>query len=73
MNTGVPLRGYIIPVLPTNPNRLDGEQTTRSRVKNVPLSVDDGCIKRGIISYNVNVIDLYREKLRIKDPIPVFG
>lgn len=66
MNTGVPLRGYIIPVLPTNPNRLDGEQTTRIRVKNVPLSVDDGCIKTGITSYKVEVIDLYREKLRIK-------
>lgn len=41
MSEGVTLRGKTIPVLNTNPDRLDSERSTRVRIKNVPLSVDD--------------------------------
>lgn len=39
MNEGVPLRGKSLHVLNTNPDRLDGENTIKIRIKNVPLSV----------------------------------
>ena len=43
MEQGVPLRGkIIIPVLYTNPVRLDGENSLRIRIKNITLSADDG-------------------------------
>lgn len=69
MSDGVPLRGKIIPVLNTNPNRLDGENTTRVRVKNLPLSVDDDVIVRTLTLMKLEVISHYREKLRINDKL----
>lgn len=41
MSEGVTLRGKTIPVLNTNPDKLDSERSTSVRIKNVPLSVDD--------------------------------
>ena len=38
----VPFREKRLKLLGTNPGRPDGEQTVRIRVKNIPLSVDDG-------------------------------
>lgn len=65
MSEGVPIRGKTIPVLNTNPDRLDGEQSTRIRIKNIPLSVDDGLITRVLTLRNIDVITCQREKLRI--------
>ena len=65
MTQGVPLRGRTIPVLRTNPYRADSEITTRVRVKNVPLSADDNQITRVLTLRAIDVISVYREKLRI--------
>jgi len=69
MAEGVPLRGKAIPVLSTNPDRPDGEETVRIRVKNIPLSVDDGLIKRTLTLKEAEVISMYREKLRINNKL----
>lgn len=69
MTEGVPLRGKSIPILNTNPDRLDGEATVKVRVKNIPLSVDDGLIKRTITLKGADVISLFREKLRVDNKL----
>ncbi|WAR17679.1 hypothetical protein MAR_032273 [Mya arenaria] len=56
LTEGVTLRGKMIKLLNTNPNRLDGKQTVRIRVKDISLSVDDGVILRSL-------------KLRVKDKL----
>ncbi|KAK3106939.1 hypothetical protein FSP39_003383 [Pinctada imbricata] len=43
----------------------DGNPTIRVRVKNVPLSADDGQIKRALEQHNCEIISMFREKLRI--------
>ena len=64
MEQGVPLRGkIIIPVLNTNPVRLDGENSLRIRIKNIPLSADDGVISRVLILRGIEVIAINRDKL----------
>ena len=65
LSEGVAIRGKIIPLLLTNPGRLDGENVLRIRVKDVPLSADDGIITRTFILKGLDVISLFREKLRI--------
>ena len=65
MADGVPLRNKNVPVLPTNPGRLDSESTTLVRVKNIPLSADDGIITRKLTLSGAEVIRVIREKLRI--------
>ena len=65
MAEGVQLRGKRLNVLNTNPGRLDGEDTTRIRVKNIPLSADDGIIARNFTLKGLDVIQLMRERLRI--------
>lgn len=65
MADGVPLRGKTVPVLNTNPQRLDSEGTTRIRIKNIPLSADDGAISRVLTLRGVDVIKCFREKIRI--------
>ena len=62
---GVTLRGKVVPLLSTNPGRLDGENTLRIRVQDVPLSADDGIISRTLILSELEVISMMREKLRI--------
>lgn len=69
MTSGVQVRGKRVNVLSTNPDRLDGELTTRVRVKNIPLSVDDDMIKRTLTLRGLEVITLYREKLRINNKL----
>lgn len=66
MTDGVPLRGKNIPVLNTNPQRPDGENTIKIRIKNIPLSADDGTITRVLTLRGIDVIAVTREKLRIK-------
>ena len=66
LTRGIPIRGKTINVLKTNPLRFDGEQTTRIRIKDIPLSVDDGVLERVFIQKGVDCIGtVTREKLRI--------
>ena len=62
---GVSIRGRALPILQTNPFRSDSEDTTRIRVQNIPLSVDDGMITRDFVLKGLDVISCTREKLRI--------
>ena len=60
------LRGKSIPLYGMNPGNLlpgDGDYI-RVRVKNIPLSADDGQIKRSINLHGCHVLNLYRERLR---------
>lgn len=66
MEEGVPMRGKVIPVLNTNPQRPDGENTVRVRFKNIPLSADDGIISRVLTLRGIDIISIFREKLRIQ-------
>ncbi|KAK3085708.1 hypothetical protein FSP39_007598 [Pinctada imbricata] len=61
------LRGRSFPIYSTNPGRpYQDADTTFVRVKNVPLSAEDGQIKRAIsIRTTGNIINMYREKLRV--------
>ena len=61
------LADKLLQLLGTNPGRPDGEQTVRIRVKNIPLSVDDGLITRTIILKELDVNSEMREKLRVND------
>lgn len=62
---GLKLRGKIMPLLSTNPDRLDGEATLRICVKDIPLSVDDGVLTKALILLGGEVISCVRDKLRI--------
>ena len=65
LNVGISLRGNKYHVLATNPNRLDGEETTQIKVMDIPLSVEDGVITRELILRGLEIISASREKLRI--------
>ena len=63
-------RGKSMPIYHTNPGfrYVDSTQmdpTLRIRIQNVPLSADDGQIKRALELKNCTVKKLYREKLRV--------
>ena len=66
---GVKIRGKVIPLLSTNPNRLDGETSLSIRIKDIPLSVDDGILTRTLILIGIEVISCMREKLRINNKL----
>lgn len=66
---GLYVRGKHIPVLHTNPYRLDSESTIRIRVQNIPLSADDGQITRTFILKGIDVISCTRERLRINNKL----
>jgi len=66
LTEGAHLRGKHIKFLHTNPNRLDGENTTRVRIKDIPLSVHDDIITRALILKGLDVISTTREKLRFR-------
>ena len=61
------LRGKQLPIYNTNPGfiRSGGVETIRIRVKNIPLSADDGQIKRALELHKCEIFSLFREKLRI--------
>ena len=65
ISTGVCIRGKSYPILATNPHRLDGENTVMVRVKDVPLSADDGTITRSLILKELEVLSIKRDKLRV--------
>ena len=69
MAEGVQIRGNKIQLLNTNPERLDGEGTIKIRVKNIPLSADDGIIKRKFTLMGLDVIQSIREKLRVDNKL----
>ena len=66
-------RGKTIPVYGSNPNvrflkgyhGLPLDPTLRVRIKHIPLSADDGQIKRALELAKCEIIKLYREKLRV--------
>lgn len=66
LTQGASLRGTPIELLHTNPRRLDGEGTTRVRIKNIPLSVDDTVVTHPLILKGLDVISLTRERFRYK-------
>lgn len=67
--SGVTIRGKTLPILQTNPQRLDYENTTRIRIQNIPLSVDDGTITRVLTLKGIVIISNFREKLRIQNKL----
>ena len=64
---GINLRNKNITLYPENPRYVKKHPipTTRITVNNVPLSADDGQIRRALEEMGCDVINLYREKLRI--------
>ncbi|CAC5412474.1 unnamed protein product [Mytilus coruscus] len=67
LNEGVVLGGKTIPIRPHNPNYKSNLR--KVRVKNVPLSADDGQVQRELAMRNIKVISLYRERLRVDTQI----
>jgi len=65
LSSGIVLRHKHVPLLQTNPQRLDYENTVRIREENVHLSADDGIITRPLVLRGLEIISSYREKLRI--------
>ncbi|CAG2226771.1 unnamed protein product [Mytilus edulis] len=66
LSEGVVLRGKTIPLLPHNPNNPNYKSNLKKvRVKNVPLSADDGQIQRELEKRNIKVISINRERLRV--------
>ncbi|CAC5417598.1 unnamed protein product [Mytilus coruscus] len=64
---GVNIRGRQVPLhsqSPHNPSTLQND-TIRIKVKNIPLSADDGQIYRALTLQGCEIQDLFREKLRI--------
>ncbi|VDH91591.1 Hypothetical predicted protein [Mytilus galloprovincialis] len=69
--TGLHLRGRQVPLYsqnPRNPGRLQ-ENTIRIKVKNVPLSADDGQIHRALTLQGCDIQSLFRECLRINGKV----
>ncbi|XP_069122185.1 uncharacterized protein [Argopecten irradians] len=71
LTTGIVIRKKMVQLISTNPRRPDNnhEYTSRVRVSNVPLSADDGEIKRALTLLNCNIKSMYREKLRIDNQL----
>jgi hypothetical protein len=68
LTKGITIRGKSVPIQTLNPNRLDTQipNTVRIRVKDIPLSADDGQIERALTLRGcVLVGKVNREKLRI--------
>ncbi|VDI75998.1 Hypothetical predicted protein [Mytilus galloprovincialis] len=66
LSEGVVLRGKTIPLLPHNPNNPNYKSNLKKvRVKNVPLSADDGQIQRELEKRNIKVISINRDRLRV--------
>jgi len=60
----VTLRGRTLPITHTNPYRLDSENITRVRIQNIPLSASDDLIKRSLVLSEIEIVSIFREKLR---------
>ena len=47
--TGLSLRGHMVPVLSENPNLVDGQETSRLIITNLPFSVSNDALKSALI------------------------
>ncbi|CAG2188987.1 unnamed protein product [Mytilus edulis] len=66
LTEGITLRNKTIPLHSQNPYyQKDEWLTTTIRVKNIPLSADDGQIDRELRQKNIDVISINRERLRV--------
>lgn len=69
LTQGITLRDKSINVYEHNPRYADKPYSISVRVKNVPLSADDGQIERAITSREVEIITIYRERLRVDNKL----
>ena len=69
LSNGLTIRLKSIPVYSRNPRVTihEHENTVRVRVKDVPLSADDGQILRALEQYNCVVLNHFRERLRFEN------
>ncbi|KAK3100511.1 hypothetical protein FSP39_021070 [Pinctada imbricata] len=66
LSNGIVLRDRTMPIYNTNPGRpYLQDNSVRIRIKNIPLSADDGQIHRALILRKCEITALYREKLRV--------
>ena len=66
LTEGITLRNKTIPLHSQNPYyQKDELLTTTIRVKNIPLSADDGQIDRELRQKNIEVMSINRERLRV--------
>lgn len=61
----IPIKGKTTPVLGTNPQRPDWENTAGVRIKNIPLSADDAVGTRVLTLRGAEVINVTWEKLHV--------
>lgn len=71
LGSGITIRNKHISLLSSNPRRNDyvRDETVRVRVSNVPLSADDGQIRRTLTLNGCDVLSLYKEKLRVDNKL----
>ena len=62
---GINLRGRHVNFHMQNPRYANRGSVVRIRVKNVPLSADDGLIEYALTQHNVNVVIMWHERLRV--------
>ncbi|KAK3107084.1 hypothetical protein FSP39_006802 [Pinctada imbricata] len=67
LTKGFSIRNKSVTLYSSNPNRpyIDSVDTTMIHIKNVPLSADDGQIKRALSIRNCEIVNLFREKIRV--------
>ena len=68
---GISLRGKSVGFLPENPKtpKHDREATTRLKISGIPLSAEDGQIRRELEKLGCYILELYRDKLRVKSKL----
>lgn len=68
---GISLRGKSIGFLPENPKtpKHNRETTTRLKISGIPLSAEDGQIRRELEKLGCYILELYRDKLRVKNKL----
>ncbi|KAK3103274.1 hypothetical protein FSP39_018087 [Pinctada imbricata] len=66
LSKGIVLRDRTMPIYNTNPGRpYLQDNSIRIRIKNIPLSADDGQIHRALTLRKCEITTMYREKLRV--------
>ncbi|CAC5405967.1 CNBP [Mytilus coruscus] len=71
ISKGLSIRGQSMTIYTRNPriSEYEKEDSIRVRVKDIPLSADDGEILYVFERYNITILSHYRERLRYKDLI----
>lgn len=69
LTSGLHIRGRLITIYDRNPRVTKHENSTniRIRVKDVPLSADDGQILRALEEYQCTIVNHFRERLRYQN------